>query len=117
MTRPIEPTRPNDLREFRDDLKATLAARRELSPEMEDALVASFLQQMERAIEAMVDQRIAHTMADRGASQRGRTGTVVASLALSIPLVGIAGMYAGLTGIVLVLVMIVIVNRVDFRKP
>ncbi len=116
MVRTPQPTRPRDLREFHDDLKATLAARRELSPEMEDALVSSFLQRMERAIDERIDARVAEVTRGRAARSRARTGTVAASLALSIPLLAIAGGMAGTVGIVLVLVMVLLVNLIDFAK-
>ncbi len=116
MSRPLEPSRPRDMREFKDDLKATLAARRELSPEMEDSLVTNFLQQVERAIDARVDARVAEATRSRGIRQRNQTGTVAASLALSIPLLAIAGGIAGATGMILVLVMIVVINLIAFVR-
>ena len=43
----------------RDELQATLAARRELGPEREPELVDSFLAKIEREIDARVEQRLA----------------------------------------------------------
>ncbi len=118
MARVPEPPRPRDLAEFQDELKATLAARREISPEMEDTLVANFLQQVERRIDARVDARVDQVTRARGKRSGQYTGMVAASLALSIPLLGIV---AGTTqgnpiAIGLVMVMIVIVNLIGFVR-
>jgi hypothetical protein len=126
MARPVDPRRQPvpttstnlpDLRQFQDELQATLAARRELSPEMEGALVNSFLQQIERTIDARVDARVEEVSKRYLKKSGARTGTVAASLALSIPLLAIAGGIAGTTGIARVRVMVLIVNLIDFAKP
>ena len=44
VSRLPESRQPLDLSESADELKATLAARREISPEMEDVLIKNFLQ-------------------------------------------------------------------------
>ena len=116
MARVPEPARPRDLHEFHDDLKATLAARREINPEMEDALIANFLQQVERRIDARVDARVAEVTKTRAKRSGQYTGMVAASLALSIPLLAIAGGIAGPTGIALVMIMVVIVNLIGFAR-
>lgn len=122
MARPIEPTGARDLRALRDDLNATLAARRdlgpvrEMTPAMEDALVTNFLSEIERAIDARVDARLSDVGRGRLRRAGARTGTVAASLALSIPLLAIAGGIAHLAGIALVLAMVILVNLIDFAK-
>jgi hypothetical protein len=122
MARPLEPgrqpvpTSAPDLRQFRDELQATLAARRELTPEMEGALVNNFLQQMERAIDARVDARVEEATRRHVKRAGARTGTVAASLALSIPLIAIAAGTSGALGVMLVALMIVVVNLIDFVK-
>jgi len=60
----------------REDLQAALGARRELGPEYEDAVLDSFLERVDKSIEARVDARVAERGGDRGQvarrpSQRG----------------------------------------------
>ena len=109
MSRLPEPARPRDLGEFHDDLKATLAARREINPEMEDALIANFLQQVERRIDARVDARVAEVTKTRKKQGNANVGLVAATLALSIPLVAIATVF-GPVGIVAVVVLVMFIN-------
>jgi hypothetical protein len=110
MARVPEPARPRDLHEFHDDLKATLAARREISPEMEDALIANFLQQVERRIDARVDARVNEVAKFRQKQSQANTGLVAATLALSIPLVVLAGVFGQAVGIVAVVTLIFLIN-------
>lgn len=117
MSRVPEPARPRDLHEFHDDLKATLAARREINPEMEDVLIANFLQQVERRIDARVDARVAEVAKGQVRRSGQATGMVATSLALSIPLIAImAWSPIGMTGVVLVLAMVVIVNLIGLAR-
>lgn len=110
MSRVPEPTRPRDLAEFHDELKATLAARREIDPEMEDTLIANFLQQVEKRIDARVDARVAEVAKFRKKQTEANTGLVAATLALSIPLVVLAGVFGQALGIVAVVTLIFLIN-------
>lgn len=120
MARPPEPIKPRDLREFRDDLKATIAARRELSPEMEDTLVTNFLQQVERTIDARVDARVDARLAEvtRGGKLHKRSSplwVIPASLGLSIPLIGMTSAF-GPAAVVPVVVMVLVICLIAFLK-
>ena len=87
----------------RDEVSSALEARRELGPEYEDAVVDAFVDKVERRLE----ERMKHP---------ARTGDPIplavplGSLALAIPLLGIAGGTAGLAGVIVVAVAIVLVN-------
>ena len=107
-----------DLSQFHDDLKATLAAWRELDPSMQPTLVESAVERMQRAIDARVEARVAAaTRYQRKGRQRGlSTGTVAASMALSIPLIAIAGRIADAPGIIMVLVMVVLLNIIELLR-
>ena len=67
----------------RNELEATLAARQELGPGHDDALVAGFLDRIEREIDRRVDERV------RAVGPRRRRGSTIhpANLALCIPIV------------------------------
>ncbi|HZB34229.1 MAG TPA: hypothetical protein VE465_28965 [Streptosporangiaceae bacterium] len=46
-----------------EDLRAALAARQELGPDFEPAIIESFLDRLERTIDARVDARVAERLA------------------------------------------------------
>ena len=110
MARVPEPARPRDLQEFHDDLKATLSTRREINPEMEDVLIANFLQQIERRIDARVDARVLEVAKFKKKQTEANTGLVAATLALSIPLVVLAGVFGQALGVVAVVTLVLLIN-------
>jgi hypothetical protein len=77
----------------RDDLAAALAARRDLGPDYEDAVLESFLARLDAAVATRVDARVAErttaATADRGAEIR-QLVLGVASLIFGIPVTAIA---------------------------
>jgi hypothetical protein len=119
------PVRPLDADP--DDLGGALAARRELGVDAERTLVEGFLDRAGQAIDARVDERIAQHRAvmnwpGRTESERRRTGPKLAlaitSMALGIPLTGIAAAMNEDAGLLLVLIVwsaIVAIN-VSFHR-
>ena len=93
--------------ELRHEVEATLAARREVGSELEPQLIEQFADKLERE----VDRR-----AQELARQRRPEHPVVnlplalGSLGIAIPLMGIAGGIAKLSGIIAVCIAIVLVN-------
>lgn len=90
----------------RQDAEAVLAARRELGPAYDDALADSFAERVERAIAVRVDARLAQQQARDQAQlseERRRGGGQLTlgltSLALGIPISGIAGGTAHVAGL------------------
>jgi hypothetical protein len=89
----------------RDEAEAALAARRELGPEYEDHVVDAFVER--------VEERLAKRRDETPAPRKHEPPALVvplASLGMSIPLLGIAGGTSGLAGIAFVCLMIAIVN-------
>jgi hypothetical protein len=83
----------------RDEAQAALEARRELGVEYEDHVV-----------DALVD-KIEQRLAERRPPGPASMATIaIPSLALSIPLIAIAGNFAGAPGVALVCLAIVLVN-------
>jgi hypothetical protein len=76
----------------RDDLIAAAGARRELGAELEPAVVDAFIERVERAIDARVEQRLAEReAAERRPPSDGATVKLaLGSLALAIPIMGAA---------------------------
>jgi hypothetical protein len=96
----------------REELQAHVAARRELGPEYEPELVDSFLERIEK----QVGER--HGKAARRDSRPHTTITplVLGSLALSIPLIAVAGAQAGPFGVAMVCIALVLVNLFVARR-
>jgi hypothetical protein len=96
--------------ETRDELNAAIEARRELGAELEPELIDGFVERIEKRI----DER-----ARELAPKKSRTGLdtrlALGSMVFAIPLLGIAGGIAGLPGIALVCLAIVLVNAIAAR--
>jgi hypothetical protein len=87
----------------REELSSALAARRELGPDYEDALVEAFVDKVERRLEERMKT------APRRHEPSG-LAVPLGSLGLAIPLLGVAGGTAGLAGVIAVCIAIVLVN-------
>ncbi|WP_078662636.1 hypothetical protein [Streptomyces bicolor] len=112
--------------ELKKELNATLQARRELGDEYESALVDSFMEKVDQRIDGAVERRLRRQLAEqqmvvaRGArspkptdSFGERFGFGIVSLVMAIPLSGIGGGVAGLSGLLVTWVGIVGVNVVQ----
>ena len=91
------------------ELEATLAARRELWPAHDQELIEGFLDRIEREIDRRVDERVA-----RQTPQSRKHSTVnPPNLALSIPIVAVAGGIGGVPGLLLAFAALVTVFLVS----
>ncbi|GAA3193044.1 hypothetical protein GCM10010486_72840 [Nonomuraea roseoviolacea subsp. carminata] len=102
-----------DMRTVREDLQATLDARRDLGPEYEAALVESFADRLEATIAARVQAELHRQGPYPGRTRR--TGPPLVSLALGsmglgIPLTAIATVNAGPLGLVVTWIAIAVIN-------
>lgn len=97
----------------RDDLAASLAARRELGPDYDAAFVDAVAERLERASAA---RRPVITEIEKG--ERAMALTVVCvSLGVSIPTTAIAAEEAGLAGLVVVWLALVLINVAFALRP
>ncbi|GAA3467255.1 hypothetical protein GCM10018965_018070 [Nonomuraea roseola] len=104
--------------DIHDDLQATLETRKHLGPDYEAALVESFVARLDATIaervKAEVDAQRPAKAKKKGKSDDIGSGAMVpitvGSLVLAIPLSAIAGSQAGLIGLAMVWVSIVIIN-------
>ncbi|MFC6082531.1 hypothetical protein [Sphaerisporangium aureirubrum] len=113
----------------RDELRATVEARRDLGPEYESALVESFLEKVDGAIQARVRAEVAaqtghgppppgpHGVPQYGPPPQkqkqqgdGMIPIALGSLGIGIPLTAIAATQAGPAGLFLAWAGIVVVN-------
>lgn len=94
----------------RDDAEAALAARRDLGRDYEPAVVDSFVDRLDRAIDARVAQRV-EQVGGRAPAAPDRSGLVLAvvSIGCGIPITAIAGS-AGLPELLIAWIGIVLVN-------
>ncbi|GIH95557.1 hypothetical protein Psi01_61870 [Planobispora siamensis] len=111
-----------DYNDIRQDMRATVDARRDLGPEYEAALVESFVDRLDATIAARVRAEVHAAGASPYApypgqpypkeKKRGNASVAVAlgSLGIGIPLTGIAASQAGLAGLLLAWGGIVAVN-------
>lgn len=88
--------------EWRDELKATLGARKDLGEEMEDEVIESFLARLQNAIDDQVAVRVAEELRHKPRRSGIFPWRVGAVLCCSIPLIAIAGVFAGTWGILAV---------------
>ena len=94
----------------RDELHASLEARRELGPEFDDELVEAFASRIEQRLQGKPEPT-----RSPGRSREHETAIAIVSMAVAIPLIAIAGNFAGLAGIVAVCAALVLVNMLARR--
>jgi VIT1/CCC1 family predicted Fe2+/Mn2+ transporter len=94
-----------DHSKLREELLAVTAARRELSPEDESYLIDGFLNRLDTEIDnrvdALIEARLSKMPARRATFQ---PWVVPAGIGATIPIVAIAGAFAGGVGIIVALV-------------
>ncbi len=96
--------------DVQDQLRSHLAALREMGPEWQEPLVEAFLARVEQRVNELVDRRVQERLGKMSTFRSRSTSRLAMSLAFAIPLMGIAGGFAGLTGVVLVLGAILLLN-------
>jgi hypothetical protein len=98
----IEPT-------AKRELEVTLAARRELGAEHDDHLIAGFVERIEHEIDRRVDERLAR----RAPRPHKRSVINPGNLALSIPIIAVAGGLGGFPGLLLAFAALVTIFLVS----
>jgi Flp pilus assembly protein TadB len=92
------------------ELRAAIAARQELGTELEQDVIDSFVERIERRL----DER-ARELAPARRDRHAEFVLAIVSLGVAIPLLAIAGGIAGLAGVIAVCTALVLVNLV-FRR-
>jgi hypothetical protein len=95
---------------LREELEATLSARRELGAELEPQLIEGFLERAGKAIDARVDTRLERKELPDEPGRHVAVGVALGSLGIGIPLTGAAGGTVGFAGVLVVWIGIVFVN-------
>lgn len=98
------------------DLRAALGARRELGQDYEELIVERFLEQVERTIDARVEQRLAEYERRRRRVAWITTPRLILLLAFAIPLTAIGGSTAGLPGILAAWAGVLVLHFLSWRR-
>ena len=95
----------------KEELRGAIEARGELGAEMEPAIVDAFVERIERRLADRADE------SERALKRRRdhQKEMVLGSMAISIPLLAIAAVFAGLSGIVVVCVALAVIAIVTAR--
>jgi hypothetical protein len=100
-------------RQAATDLKAAVAARRELDDDLEDHVLESFLARIDARIQARVDEEMARQggaqpkkRAPRQLASYEAPAVVAGSLALAIPLMGVAADSGAQGGVLLTVILV-----------
>ncbi|MCM8745045.1 hypothetical protein NET03_00710 [Thermomicrobium sp. CFH 73360] len=94
---------------LREELRITLASRKELGPDYDRELVDHFLRQMDQAIEQRVEELWRERERRRRRAALGKGLTLTFVLLAAIPLTAAAGLTAGAQGIAVVWIGLVVV--------
>jgi hypothetical protein len=101
-------------REVVGDLRAALAARRELGGDLEEHLLESFLARVEQQIDARVDQRLKErtgSVSKRKAKDKYNPSEILGvTFGTAIPLSFVAGIFGHGIGIAAVMAAVIVVN-------
>ncbi|MFI0408386.1 hypothetical protein [Actinomadura sp. 3N508] len=106
----------------RDDLKAAMAARRELGPDYDDAFIETVVDRIEESLDAR-PAPAPPRLRRRAAVERARgdgdhsLAMAVLSLLAAIPLSAISAINAGLPGLMFALAAIVLINVTYTFRP
>jgi hypothetical protein len=95
----------------REELRATIEARKELGEDMEPALVDSFVDRIEKELAAR--QRDSEQSLRR--KRKHQQEMVLGSMAISIPLFAMAAIFTGLAGIIVVCAALAVIAVVTSR--
>jgi anti-sigma factor RsiW len=101
-----------DDEDVRRDLEATVAARRELGAAHDKELIEGFLERIDKEIDRRVDERI------RRQRPRGAMSSPLnpATLGVCIPIIAIAGAFAGPFGVGAVIAALVLIFAIESRR-
>ena len=93
----------------KEDVRATIEARRELGPSHEEELVDAFVARVERRLDERQPAKPVRTAPLSPA-------VAIVSVVMAIPLIAVAGEYGGGFGIVAVCVFLLIVNALYWDR-
>jgi hypothetical protein len=95
----------------RDELEAAIEARKELGEELEPAVIDSFVERIERRLDGRRDE------SERALKRKRdhQKDMVLGAMGISIPLLVIAAIFAGLAGVLVVCGLVAVIAVVSSR--
>jgi hypothetical protein len=97
----------------REDVRATIEARRELGETHEDELVDAFVARIERRL---ADRPPARRHRSEGNRTSGGIAVAIVSMGVAIPLIAIAGNFGGSIAVVAVCAMVIVLNALYWEQ-
>jgi GTPase Era involved in 16S rRNA processing len=95
----------------RDELQAAIEARRELGAEMEPHLIDAFVERIERRIAERTEESERSLKRKRDHQKE----MVLGAMGISIPLLGIAAVFTGLAGVIVVCAALAVIAVASSR--
>jgi Flp pilus assembly protein TadB len=95
----------------REELRATLAARKELGEEMEPALVDAFVERVERQLA----ERSRESEQALRRKREHQKEMVLGAMGISVPLFALAAIFTGLAGVIVVCSALIVIAVVSAR--
>ncbi len=96
----------------RDELQAAIEARKELGTELEPAVIDSFVERIEKRVVQRDEQREKALKRTRDHQRE----MVLGAMGISVPLMLIAAIFAGLAGVIAVCVATAVIAIVSVRQ-
>jgi hypothetical protein len=107
---PHNPVMTDDV--VRDELRSAIETRKELGDEMEPAVIDAFVAR----IEGRLGERAGASELALQRKREHQKEMVLGSMAISIPLLAIAAVFAGLQGVIAVCIALVVIAIVSSRN-
>lgn len=102
----------------REEAEAALAARQELGRDYEPAVVDSFVERVDRVIDARVEQRLDARLGRKPKRAMGSGTLAIISLTFAVPLSAIAAATTHLPGLIVTWCAIILINVAHaVRRP
>src|SRR6476659_9310860 len=95
----------------RDELRATIEARKELGEDAEPALIDAFVSRLEKQL----SQRQGESEQSLRRKREHQKEMVLGAMALSIPLFALAAIFTGLAGVIVVCATLAVIAAVTSR--
>ena len=95
----------------KDELRATIEARKELGEDMEPALIDSFVERIEQRLA----QRGGESEKSLEKKREHQKEMVLGAMGISVPLFALAAIFAGLAGVIVVCAALVLIAVVTAR--
>ena len=99
----------------RDELKATIEARKEVGAEMEPELIDAFVERIEQRLEQLLAGRTEQSEQALKHKREHQKEMVLGSMGIAVPLLLFAAIFTGLAGVIAVCAAVAVIAVVTSR--